>query len=151
MNQSTLVLIKPDAVKDRHIGDIIAFIEKETPLVIVSMWIGHIEVKAFWEALYQEHKAQIFYPALVGCMQEGPVVALWLRGPNAVEGVRNLVGFHEPSKARSGTLRARFGTRSPYNAVHASATEEDARRELKMFFSNVAGFLPIRFPGKEEL
>ena len=83
---------------------------------------------------YAEHVHKPFYPGLVSFMTSGPVLALALRGKNAVAVVRKMLGATFCSKAESGTIRGDFGISDGFNLVHASDSPEAAKFELALFF-----------------
>lgn len=87
-------------------------------------------------SLYGEHKGKSFYDELIAQMTQGCTIAVKLSGEDAVETVRRLNGATKTEEAMHGTIRHLFGTPNvgPKNAVHGSATPEDAERELKIFF-----------------
>lgn len=131
--EQTLSIIKPDAVKARHIGDIISRFEKNG-LDITQMKMVRLS-KDQAEQFYAEHKSRPFYPNLVEYMTSGPVVVMVLDGNNAINKNRILMGATDPKKAAAGTLRNDFGTSIEHNAVHGSDSTESAEREITFFFS----------------
>lgn len=130
--ERTLSIVKPDAVKANHIGDIIARFEKNG-LRIVGIKMLHLS-KPQAQEFYAVHKERPFYPDLVAYMSSGPVVALILEGENAVAKNRELMGPTDPKKAAAGTLRADFGTSVQQNAVHGSDSADNAKAEIIFFF-----------------
>ena len=83
---------------------------------------------------YAVHKGKPFYDSLVEFMTSGPIVGLLLQGEDAIKRLREVVGATDPSKARPGTIRAKFGTDIQRNAVHASDSPESAAYEIPFFF-----------------
>lgn len=130
--ERTLVLIKPDAVRSHHVGDIIAFYERNGLFLADLRWIQ--PTKDLLCLHYEEHLARDFYPSLEAFMLSGPVVAIALEGEDAVEAVRELHGSTNPAKARYGTIRHMYGTDVQRNAVHGSADRQAALRELTIWF-----------------
>jgi nucleoside-diphosphate kinase len=130
--ERTLSIIKPDAVKNDHIGDVISRFEKSGLHIAGIKMIKLNKEQA--GAFYQEHKDRPFYTKLVEFMTSGPVVILVLEGNNAVATNRRLMGATDPSKADPGTIRADFAESVTNNAVHGSDSPESANREIFFFF-----------------
>lgn len=130
--EATLVLIKPDAFSRQLTGLILALYE-EAGLEIRALKLVRPSLQLL-ENHYAEHAGKSFLKALLGFMQEGPVVAAVLAGADAVEHVRRINGATDPVKADPGTLRDLYGTDKQRNCVHGSATNEDARREISLWF-----------------
>ena len=128
----TLVLIKPEAVEKGIIGDIIKIYENNRLRVSAIKML--IPSKALLEKHYEEHLGRDFYPELEAFMMSGPLVALCLEGKDAVNVVRELNGSTNPLKAKVNTIRYLYGTNVQMNAVHGSADEEAAKRELELWF-----------------
>ncbi len=131
LNQ-TLLLIKPDAVGQHRIGEILGRLESAGFGVtgLVMRRLSRTQAEAF----YAIHRGKEFFPGLVEFMTSGPLVAVRIEGENVCRRVREFVGVTDPGKAAPGTIRADFGTSVRFNAVHASNPEEDVRRELEFFF-----------------
>jgi len=130
---TTLILLKPDAVKGGHIGEVIGRFEK------AGFQIVGAKLLFATDALLHEHYAHIaekpFFPEVVQFMQSSPVMALAVRGDNVVERVRDLLGPTDSKKAAPGTIRGDLGTDVMVNVVHASDSDENAAIELKRFFA----------------
>lgn len=129
--ETTCVLIKPDAMKARRIGEIIARFER-AGLEITSCKML-VLTREMLNQHYEHLLAKPFYGELEEFMQSGPVMALAVAGPDAVATVRNLAGPTNPTNADPGTIRADFGTDVMLNAVHASDAPEAAEAELSRF------------------
>lgn len=128
----TLAIIKPNAVKKNHIGEIITKLEKGG-LRVAALKMQRLtpdQTKKF----YAEHKDRSFFGPLTTFMSSGPVVAIALEGENAVKATRDILGTTDPAKAKPGTIRADFGDSLTENAIHGSDSDESARRELAFFF-----------------
>ena len=138
MNQKTLSMIKPNAVKAGHIGDIIARFEKEG-LKIAALKMKYLS-KREAEGFYAEHQGKPFFPELVQFMSSGPMCALVLEGENAIEKNREIMGATNPEKAAPGTLRALYAASMTENAVHGSDSETSAEREIGYFFPELEIF-----------
>jgi nucleoside-diphosphate kinase len=132
MSERTLAIIKPDAVKQDAIGDIIKRYEGAglRPVAIRMLRL----TKAAAEGFYAVHKARPFFESLTTFMASGPVVVLVLEGENAIKRHRDLMGATDPAKAEPGTIRKVYGTNIEYNAVHGSDSPETARFEIGYFF-----------------
>lgn len=130
--ERTLSIIKPDAVRKNHIGEIIARFEKNG-LHIAAAKLKHL-TKEEAEGFYAVHKERPFFKDLVTFMISGPVVILVLEGPNAVLKNRDIMGATDPKKAEKGTIRADFAHSIDENAVHGSDSAENAKIEIAYFF-----------------
>jgi len=130
----TLALIKPHAHLQRHVGEIISRIEKESFAILLSK-VTQLHPEGARE-FYAEHKGKPFFPNLIQVMSSGPVWALVLCKANAVDTWREVIGETNPATAAEGTLRKQFGDPSNMtnNAVHGSANDSDAKREINFFF-----------------
>lgn len=128
----TLSIIKPDAVADNHIGEIIARFEKAGLKIAALKMIRFDKEQA--ETFYAVHKERPFFKDLVEFMQTGPVVVMVLAGPDAIAKNRTIMGATDPKKAASGTIRADFAKSVQKNAVHGSDSAESAKVEINYFF-----------------
>jgi nucleoside-diphosphate kinase len=130
--ERTLSIIKPDAVKKKAIGEILARFER-AGLRIVAARMMHLS-RAEAEGFYAVHRERPFFKDLVDFMGSGPVVVQVLEGPDAVAKNRELMGATDPKKAATGTIRADFAESIDANAVHGSDGPETARTEIAYFF-----------------
>lgn len=130
--ETTLVLLKPDAIQKRLVGEVITCFEK------ASFRIRGLKKLKFDDELLREHYAHIaekpFFPEVKSFMQKTPVVALALEAENAVTRVRELLGPTDSKKAPKGTIRGDWGEDVMVNVCHASDTTQTAEAELKRFF-----------------
>jgi nucleoside-diphosphate kinase len=133
MRERSLVLVKPDGVQRRLIGEVISRIERKG-LKIVGLKMMVMDENLV-NKHYQEHVNKPFFPKLKSYVMSGPVVAMVVEGKNAVSVMRLLIGSTDPSQAAPGTIRGDLALDIGRNVVHASATVEDAEREVKLFFS----------------
>ena len=131
--ERTFAIIKPDAVKDGHIGEIITAIE-QNGLKIVGLKRTQL-TPAICKGFYHEHVGKGFYGELEAFMTEGPVVLMVLEGEGAILRWRDLMGATNPEKAAEGTLRKRFGANIGRNATHGSDAPESAKFEVSYFFN----------------
>jgi nucleoside-diphosphate kinase len=129
----TLTMIKPDAVRNGHIGAILNQIT-EAGFQISAMKLTQLSL-ADAEAFYSVHKERPFFGELVEFMTSGPIVAAILEKDNAVEDFRTLIGSTNPAEAAEGTIRARFATSIGENAVHGSDSDENALIEGDFHFA----------------
>lgn len=128
----TFSIIKPNAVKQGAIGDIINHFEKNG-LKIAAAKLTVLSRKKC-EEFYAEHKARPFFGELVDFMTSGPVMLMALSGEGAVLKNRDLMGATDPKKAAPGTVRAKHGASVGENAAHGSDSAASAQRELALFF-----------------
>lgn len=136
MIERTFAMIKPDAVRAKHAGDIISMIEK-AGFTILGMRKAHLS-KDEVERFYAIHKERPFFGEMVEFVTSGPVILMALEKDNAVKAWRDLMGATDPAKAEEGTVRKRFGSSIGNNAAHGSDAPETARIELEQFFPELA-------------
>ena len=131
--QTTLVLLKPDCVSKNLVGETIKRFEG-AELTILGCKMQNLSSETL-----REHYAHIadkpFYPEVEGFMQSAPVIAMALRGEDAIARVRDLVGPTDSTVAAKGTIRGDLGEDKMRNIVHASDSVEAAEAELKRFFA----------------
>ncbi|MGV9315341.1 nucleoside-diphosphate kinase [Streptomyces sp. NPDC003691] len=137
MTQRTLVLLKPDAVRRKLVGEIVGRIEAKAGWTVEALELRQLD-RALLEQHYAEHIGKPFYEPLVEFMLSGPVVALVVDGERVIEGVRRLAGPTDPIAAEPGSIRGDFGSIVRENLIHASDSEESAIRELKIFFPGLS-------------
>ena len=130
--ERTFAIVKPDAVKDGHIGEIIAAIE-QSGLKIVGLKLTQL-TRAICQGFYHEHVGKGFYPELEAFMTEGPVAIMVLEGENAILRWRDLMGATNPANADAGTIRKELAESIEANSVHGSDSEENAATEIAFFF-----------------
>jgi nucleoside-diphosphate kinase len=133
--QRTLVLVKPDGVRRGLIGDVITRIERKG-LQIVAMDMRTIASETA-EAHYAEHVGKPFFAPLLGFITSGPLVALVVQGPRAIEAFRGLAGATDPVQAAAGTIRGDHALDVQQNIVHGSDSPDSAEREIKIFFPDL--------------
>jgi len=130
--ERTLSIIKPDAVEQHNVGNILAMIQGEG-LEILGLRMLHLS-RAQAEGFYEVHKARPFFGELVQFMTRGPVVVSALQADNAVLRYRALMGSTNPAEAEEGTIRKAFGTDIGENACHGSDSIENGKIEVAYFF-----------------
>ncbi|TGK11862.1 nucleoside-diphosphate kinase [Leptospira fletcheri] len=128
----TFIMIKPDGVKNKHVGDILQRIEKEgfKILGLKYLKLSLEDAKQF----YKVHSARPFYNDLCTYMSSGPIVAAALERNDAVQHWRNVIGATDPKEAAAGTIRALFAESKEANAVHGSDSDDNAALEISFFF-----------------
>jgi nucleoside-diphosphate kinase len=132
MRQRTLVLLKPDAVNRRLMGEIISRFERKG-LKIVAMKMLHVSREMASEH-YAVHRGKPFYDSLIEYITSGPVVAMVLEGDNAISVVRRMMGKTNGQEAEPGTIRGDYSMSIQNNLVHGSDSPESASREIGIFF-----------------
>jgi len=134
--ETTLSIIKPDAVRKSVIGKIIARFEA-AGLQVVAARMLHLSRREA-EAFYAVHRERPFFKDLVDFMVSGPVFVQALYGESAIARNRDLMGATDPKKAATGTIRADFADSIDANAVHGSDSAETAQAEVAFFFPTLA-------------
>jgi nucleoside-diphosphate kinase len=130
--EQTLSIIKPDAVGQNQIGNIIEYFERDG-LSIVAAKMMHL-TKEQAKSFYAVHKDRAFYQELVDFMTSGPVLVMVLEGEGAIVKNRRIMGATDPSKADAGTIRGDFATSIERNVIHGSDSPETAKMEIEFFF-----------------
>jgi nucleoside-diphosphate kinase len=130
--ESTLLIVKPDGVRRKLIGDVLGRIEAKG-LRIEQMRMCTID-RPLAEEHYGEHRDKPFFGELVGFITSGPVVVAKLSGEQAISVWRALMGPTNPVDAPPGTVRGDLATVITENLVHGSDSPASAERELKLFF-----------------
>ena len=140
--QKTLVLLKPDCVERRLIGEIIRRFENKG-LNIIAMKMLRVTPELSKQH-YAEHVSKPFYPNLETFITSSPIVALALEGLEAIRVIRDMLGATNGLKAAPGTIRGDFSSSRQMNLVHASDSEESAVRELALYFqpSELCAYTP---------
>ena len=133
--ERTLVIVKPDAVKQGVAGRIIACFEA-AGFRILGLRMVHLAV-AQAEGVYAVHRERPFFQSLTRFMSGGPSIAMALEGEGAVARVRELMGATNPAQAAPGTIRKDFAESIEANAVHGSDSPESAAFEIPYFFPGV--------------
>lgn len=129
----TFTMIKPDAVKNGHIGNILAMITN-AGYRIVSLKLTQLSAKDA-EKFYAIHAERSFFGELVEFMSSGPIVAAILEKENAVADFRTLIGATNPAEAAEGTIRKMYATSLGENAVHGADSDANAAIEAAFHFA----------------
>lgn len=130
----TLTMLKPDAVKNGHIGAILNQIN-ESGFTISAMRMYQMSTEDA-QRFYAVHAERPFYNDLVEFMTSGPIVAAVLEKENAVADFRTLIGATNPKEAAEGTIRAKYAESIDANAVHGSDSDENAEIEASFHFAS---------------
>ena len=131
--ERTLVIIKPDAVQRRLLGEIIHRFERRG-LRIIALKLIKID-PPLAERHYAEHKGKPFYDPLIKYITAAPAAVMVLEGYKAITAVRRMLGATNPAEAEPGTIRADYAMQTRYNLVHGSDGPDTAKREIDLFFS----------------
>lgn len=132
--ERTLSIIKPSAVRDDHIGAILAKFEAAGLKIVAAKMLQMSREQA--ESFYGVHRERPFFGELVEFMMSGPVMVQVLEGDNAIQVNRDVMGATNPADAAPGTIRAEFANSITENAVHGSDAAETAAVEIAFFFDN---------------
>ena len=130
--QRTFIMVKPDGVRRKIVGEVIRRIEtkgydiKEMKLFTIDESLANKH--------YAEHTEKPFFGELVSFITSGPVVAMVVEGPDAIAGMRQIMGATNPLEAVPGSIRGDFATVITENIVHGSDSPESAEREVNLFF-----------------
>ena len=133
--ERTLVLVKPDGVARRLVGEVISRIERKGLKIVALKMLKVSREQA--ERHYAVHKGKPFYEPLLAFITRGPVVAMVVEGESAIDVVRNLMGPTSGLKAPAGTIRGDFSLSIQFNIVHGSDSPESAAYEIPYFFSQL--------------
>lgn len=131
--QKTLVLLKPDCVERRLMGEIVSRFERKG-LNIVAMKMMRV-TPALSKQHYAEHVSKPFYPNLESFITSSPILAMAIEGLDVVRVVREMLGATNGLKAAPGTIRGDYSSSRQMNLVHASDSEESAAREISLYFA----------------
>ncbi len=132
--ETTLIILKPDAVQRGLMGRILTRFEEKGLQIVGAKMIKISRQTA--ERHYESHKGKPFYDGLVAFMTSSPVLVLAVRGVGAIAVSRKLMGATFGSKAEGGTIRGDFGVSNSFNLIHGSDSPEAAGRELEIFFND---------------
>ena len=131
--ERTLIIIKPDGVCKKHVGDVIKRFEKEGFKLLVLKML-HLNKKTA-EGFYAIHKGKPFFEAFINFMVSAPCLVMVWEGKYAVSRIREINGNTNSTQAREGTLRKSYGTDNRRNLVHSSESKTLAQVEISYFFN----------------
>jgi len=135
MGNLTFAIIKPDAVRAGHTGNIIQRIT-DAGFKLRAMKMLHLTLREA-EGFYAVHRERPFFAGLTEFMSSNPCIVMVLEKGNAVKAWRDLMGATDPAKAEEGTIRKEFGGSVGENATHGSDSDENAAIEIAYFFSQL--------------
>lgn len=135
MSERTLVLVKPDGVRRGLVGEVISRLERKG-LTLVAAELRTLD-RSIAERHYAEHTEKPFFGELVDFITSGPLVAVVVEGPRAVDAVRGLMGVTDPVQANPGSLRGDYALEIGQNLVHGSDSVPSAEREVRLFFPDL--------------
>jgi nucleoside-diphosphate kinase len=130
--QRSLILFKPDAVQRRLCGRLLTRIE-DKGLSLIGLKLLKVTPELSKQH-YAEHVSKPFYPLLESFITSGPVMALVVEGPDAVQVMRNMMGKTNGRESAPGTIRGDFGMSRQMNLIHGSDSPEAAQREIAIYF-----------------
>lgn len=130
--ERTFLMIKPDGVQRKLVGEIITRLEKKGLKLVGGKFMTVSKEKA--ETHYGEHADKPFYEGLVSFITSAPVFAMVVEGENVVEVTRNMIGKTNPTEAAQGTIRGDSGLTVGRNVIHGSDSVESAKREISLWF-----------------
>jgi nucleoside-diphosphate kinase len=144
--ERTLVLLKPDCVQRRLMGEVIGRFERKG-LNVIAMKMLQVTPELS-KKHYAEHVAKPFYPNLESFITASPIVALVVEGLEAIRVVREMLGATSGLKAAPGTIRGDYSSSRQMNLVHASDGPEASAREIELYFAKdqVFGYEPTLKP-----
>lgn len=135
--EKTLIMIKPDAVRRRLIGEIIGRIERRGLTIAAMKMLSASRELA--EQHYAVHRDKEFFGELVDFITSGPVVAMVVEGTNAVKIMRSMMGPTDPQEAAPGTIRGDLATVRRHNVIHGSDSTATADTEIRLWFPELSG------------
>ncbi len=130
--QQTFIMVKPDGVRRKLVGEVVARIERKG-YELREMKLFTID-EGLAQKHYAEHTEKPFFGELVSFITSGPVVAMVVEGPDAIAGMRQIMGATNPLDAATGSIRGDYATVIGENIVHGSDGPESAQREINLFF-----------------
>jgi len=136
VSERSLVLVKPDGVSRRLVGEVISRIERKG-LTLAALELRNVE-RAVAEQHYAEHAGKPFYESLLEFITGGALVAMVVEGENAIAAFRQLAGATNPVQSATGSIRGDFAVEVQYNIVHGSDSPESAKREIDLWFPGLS-------------
>ena len=128
----TLGIVKPDAIETGKTGRILAHLQEAGFTLRAARLVRLSRAEA--GAFYAVHRERPFYADLVAFMTSGPCLPMALERSDAVANLREVIGATDPAEAAAGTIRKLYAESKGRNAIHASDSDENARREVAFFF-----------------
>lgn len=134
MKEKSLFLIKPNAIRNKHIGHIISILEEEN-YEFCAIKIFRFD-RSLAERFYAEHEGKAFYEPLLNFMTSDKTIAIIVQKENAIQDLRELIGDVDPQNRKPGTIRDLYAEGITENAVHASDSIFSAEREIGIIFDH---------------
>ena len=134
MGNKTYAMIKPDAIRNGHMGKILDRTINAGFKILGAKLIRMTKAQA--EGFYAIHKERPFFEELTTFMSSGQTMVLALEKDNAVSAWRATIGATNPEEAEDGTIRKEFATSLSENAVHGADSDENAKIEIGFFFTD---------------
>jgi nucleoside-diphosphate kinase len=131
--ERTFVMLKPDTIQRRLVGEIIARLEKKGLKIVGMKMINMTRKQA--EKLYAMHLGKPFYEQLVNFVLSGPVIVMVIEGFHAIEVLRKMMGKTFGYEADAGTIRGDFCISKQLNIIHGSDSKPTADYEIPIFFT----------------
>jgi nucleoside-diphosphate kinase len=135
LKERTLSIVKPDAVKAKQAGQILARLEG-AGFRIVALQLRQLTL-AQAEGFYHVHRERPFFASLCAFMSSGPCIPMVLERDNAIAQLREVMGATDPAKAAAGTIRKDFASSIEANCIHGSDAADTARVEIAYFFPGI--------------
>jgi nucleoside-diphosphate kinase len=130
--ERTFIILKPDCLQSKHVGDVISRFESDGFLIIAC------KMTRLSDAILREHYAHLahlpFFSEIVDFMSSSPVILMVLEGENCITRVREILGITDSQAAAPGTIRRTYGTDKMRNIAHASDNPQNAEIEMRRFF-----------------
>jgi len=133
--ERTLTIIKPDAVADGHVGDIIRMFEANRFKIVAARLVTLSKGEA--EGFYAVHRGKRFFDSLTAFMSSGRALVIVLEGDEVIRRLREVMGATDPAKAAAGTIRKLYAADIEHNAIHGSDAPETAAFEIGYFFPGI--------------
>ncbi len=130
--EQTFLMIKPDGVRRRLVGEIIQRFEAKGFTLTALQMVTPTREQA--EAHYEVHRGKAFFEGVVGFISSGPVVAMIWEGDDIVALARKLMGATKPSDSLPGTIRGDYANTTEQNLIHGSDSVENAQVEIGIWF-----------------
>ncbi|MEW9125187.1 MAG: nucleoside-diphosphate kinase [Thermotaleaceae bacterium] len=134
--EKTLVIVKPDGVERKLIGEIVSRYEKKGFYLLGAKMI--CASRETLEKHYEEHSGKPFFGELIEYMIQGPLMAMVIEGENAIDVIRLMNGHKDPRQALPGTIRGDYAHSITKNIIHASDSLDSAMREIKIWFPELS-------------
>jgi nucleoside-diphosphate kinase len=132
--ERTLVILKPDAVERKLVGEIVSRFEKRN-FKIIEMKMTKIDREKAKEH-YSHISDMPFFSDMIEYITMGEAIVMILEGDNVIKMVRSMIGKTSCFESSPGTIRGDFGYHRFMNLIHASDSLESAENEICRFFGD---------------